>query len=157
MVVATQSLLEFALHAQPDGAFINALYRGYQQIKQFPATPYVDALPPETVWQYTLTRMARDKRFPDEFSGMAPHRQYGYLHWFNASTNTQDKDFTRDIARVFSGAHHLGFEFIGTYGELRTDTPVADCNYRAQVAWARDPTLDYDSFRHLGHMADQTL
>lgn len=146
MVVATKPLMEFALNAKPEGVFINALYRGYHQVKNFPAAPYVEALPPETVWQYTLTRMVREKEFPHGFAGMAPHRQYGYLHWFNASTNTQDKDYTRDIARVFQGAHRLGFEFLGTYGELRADTATADRNYRAQVAWARHPGLDYESF-----------
>jgi len=90
--------------------------------------------------------MVREKAFPDGFTGIPEQRQYGYLHWFNASTSTVDKDYTADIARVFPGAHQLGFEFIGTYGELRADTPTADRNYRAQVAWAKNPTLKYDDF-----------
>ena len=52
-----------------------------------------------------------------------------------------------DIARVFPAAHALGFEFIGTYGEVRADTPTADRNYRAQVAWAKNPALCLDDFR----------
>lgn len=141
IVVATQDLMQHAYTLMPEGNFMNALYRGYHQISGFPEIPYVDAVHPKTVWQYTLTRMIREKAFPDGYSDIRPHRQYGYLHWFNASTNTVDKDYTADIARVFRGAHQLGFEFIGTYGELRADTPIADRNYRAQVAWAKNPAF----------------
>ncbi len=147
IVVATRELMDHAHGLKPDGTFINALYRGYHQIRGFPDVPYAEAMHPGTVWQYTLTRMVREKAFSDGFFGAPAHRQYGYLHWFNISTMTQDKDYVPDIARVFPAAHALGFEFIGTYGEVRADTPTADRNYRAQVAWAKNPALCLDDFR----------
>ncbi|MCK5861650.1 MAG: hypothetical protein KAH38_04135 [Candidatus Hydrogenedentes bacterium] len=146
MVVATHDLIERAYTLQPNGIFINALYRGYHQIRTLPDIPYVNAMNPKTVWQYTLTHMQRDEAFPDGFGDIPAHRQYGYLHWFNASTNTIAKDYTMDIARVFPAAQQLGFEFIGTYGELRANTPIADRNYRAQAAWAKNPALQYKDF-----------
>ena len=146
MVVATRELMQHAYTLMPDGNFMNALYRGYHQIAGFPDVPFVHAMNPKTVWQYTLTGMVRQPAFPDGYVNVPTHRQYGYLHWFNASTKTTDKDYTTDIARVFPGAHKLGFEFIGTYGELRADTAVADRNYRAQAAWAKNPALVYDDF-----------
>lgn len=147
IVVATRELMTHAYALKPDGVFINALYRGYHQVRGFPAIPYAEAMHPKTVWQYTLTRMAREKAFPDGYSGAPAHRQYGYLHWFNLSTKTQDKDYVPDIARVFLAAHALGFEFIGTYGEIRANTTTADRNYRAQAAWVKNPALRLDDFR----------
>ncbi len=147
IVVATRELMDHAHALKPDGTFINALYRGYHQIRGFPAVPYAEAMHPRTVWEYTLTRMVHEKAFPDGFSGAPAHRQYGYLHWFNISTKTEDRDYVAEIARVFPAAHALDFEFIGTYGEIRADTPTADRNYRAQVAWAQNPALCFDDFR----------
>ncbi|MCP4641199.1 MAG: hypothetical protein GY851_12230, partial [bacterium] len=49
-------------------------------------------------------------------------------------------------ARVYPGFHKLGFEFVGTYGEIAANTPVADRNYRAQVAWSEDPSLTAEEF-----------
>lgn len=146
MVVATRELMQYAYTLLPDGNFMNALYRGYHQVAGFPNVPFVTAMHPKTVWQYTLTGMVRQPEFPDGYGVVPAHRQYGYLHWFNASTKTVDKDYTADIARVFPGAHKLGYEFIGTYGELRADTALADRNYRAQAAWAKNPNLKYDQF-----------
>lgn len=146
MVVATRELMQHAYTLMPDGNFMNALYRGYHQIAGFPDVPFVHAMHPQTVWQYTLTGMVRQSAFPEGYASVPTHRQYGYLHWFNASTKTKDKEYTKDIARVFPGAYKFGFEFIGTYGELRADTLVADRNYRAQVAWAANPTLNYEDF-----------
>ena len=138
MVVATRGLMDRAYERKPDGVFINALYRGYHQIQDFPEMPYVDALHPKTVWEYTLREMVRRAEFPDGFKGAPPHRQYGYLHWFNLSTGTQNKDYTDGIARVFPGLHTLGFEFAGTYGEITAlNNPVGDSNYRAQAEWAK--------------------
>ncbi len=148
MIVATRDVLRHGLARKPDGVFINCTYRGYQQIAGFPKLPYVDAVPPETVWEYTLRTMVRDPGFPDRFKGAPAHRRYGYLHWFNASTKTQDNDFVPEIARVFPGLHQLGFEFVGTYGEISAlDNPVAAANYRAQVAWAATPALSIKEFR----------
>ncbi len=146
MVVATKALMQHAYTLLPDGNFMNALYRGYHQVAGFPDVPFVTAMHPKTVWQYTLTGMVRQPEFPDGYGDVPLHRQYGYLHWFNASTKTMDKDYTADIARVFPGAHKLGYEFIGTYGELRADTVLADRNYRAQVVWAKNPSLKCDDF-----------
>jgi hypothetical protein len=141
IVVATSELMNYAYGMRPDGVFINALYRGYHQIQGFPAIPYADALHPKTVWEYTLKGMVHRPDFPDAFGDVPAHRQYGYLHWFNASTRTRDKDFTQDIKRVFSGVRRLGFEFVGTYGEIGVlGSDVADANYRAQVAYAKDST-----------------
>lgn len=147
VVVATQSLFRYAVKARPDALFINCTYRGFHQISGFPAMPYVDALPPATVWEYTLTGMVRQSAFPEGMLGAPTHRKYGYLHWFNASTETQETDYVPEVARVFPGAHRLGFEFIGTYGELSAmNNPIADRNYRAQAAWARNPYLDWTRF-----------
>ncbi|NLV42605.1 MAG: hypothetical protein GXY15_15450 [Candidatus Hydrogenedentes bacterium] len=146
-VVATRGLLRHALAAKPDGLFINSTYRGYHRIASFPAMPYVDAVPPGTVWQYTLDEMVRKPGFPEEFAGAPEHRRYGYLHWFNTSTRTVDRDYAADIARVYPGAARLGFEFIGTYGELGINgNPAADRNYRAQTAWAQNPALALEDF-----------
>jgi len=148
VVVATQDVLRRGLQLKPDGVFINCTYRGYHQIAGFPRMPYVDAVPPETVWEYTLRNMVRREGFPKEFAGAPNHRRYGYLHWFNASTNTADKDYVEDIARVFPGLHQLSFEFAGTYGEISAQgNPVADANYRAQAAWAGNPDLAVEDFR----------
>jgi len=137
MVVATAGLMDRACALKPGGVFINALYRGYHQIRGFPKLPYVDAVHPDTVWEYTLRNMVTRPEFPDGFQGAPQHRQYGYLHWFNASTRTADKDYTAEIARVFPGLHRLGFEFVGTYGEITAiNHPVGDANYRVQVDWA---------------------
>ena len=137
MLVATSALLEHAYTQRPDGTFINALYRGYHQIQDFPKLPYVDAVPSKTVWEYTLRHLVRRKDFPEAFKDLPAHRQYGYLHWFNASTGTQDQDFTSEIKRVFPHLHALGFEFVGTYGEIGVEgSAVADKNYRTQVECA---------------------
>jgi hypothetical protein len=146
-VVATRELMQHAYAIKPGGIFVNSTYRGYQKIASFPSMPYVEAVHPKTVWEYTLTEMVRQPGFPDVFTGAPPHRKYGYLHWFNPSTNTMTKDYVADIARVFPGAAKLGFEFIGTYGEVGAqDNPIADGNYRAQVAWAQNPALALGDF-----------
>jgi len=137
IIVATQALMDRAYQLMPEGAFINALYRGYHQIKNIQDLAYVKCMHPKTVWEYTLTGMVREKDFDAASQALPEHRQYGYLHWFNASTKTMDKDYTADIARVFPVAYALGFEFIGTYGELSGSTAVADRNYCAQVTWSR--------------------
>lgn len=81
------------------------------------------------------------------FPGMPDHRKYAYLHWFNASSKTMDKDYVPEIARVFPGLAKLGFEFVGSYGEVSANgDALADRNYRAQVAWAKDPKLLLDDF-----------
>ncbi len=73
--------------------------------------------------------------------------KYSYLHRFNASTNTLEKDYVANIARVFPGLHELDFEFAGTYGELfAINNPLADRNYRAQAAWAKNPNLTLQEF-----------
>jgi hypothetical protein len=146
IVIATHDLMQYAHDVKPDGVFINALYRGYPQIKNVANIPYVKALHPSTVWQYTLTGMARETSFPEGLDVLPPHRQYGYLHWFNASTHTENRDYTADIARACRGAYNLGFEFIGTYGELKANSLLADRNYRAQVFWSKNPLLAYDKF-----------
>ncbi len=146
-ILATQDLLPRAMEIMPSGIFINSTYRGFQQIKDFPEMNYVEALPEETVWQYTLRHMVKDPDWVQRFAKVRSHRVYGYLHWFNASTGTQDQDFTSEIARVYPGLHSLGFDFAGTYGEISAiDNPVADRNYRAQVAWAMDPSLSLIDF-----------
>jgi len=99
------------------------------------------------VWQYNIRRTVRDPDFAARCQGAPPHRRYGYLHWFNASTKTMGKDYVSEIARVFPGLHRLGFEFAGTYGEIAAhNNPLADRNYRAQVAWALDPKTRLDDF-----------
>jgi hypothetical protein len=148
VLVATRDVLRHGLTLRPDGVFINSTYRGYHQIAGFPDMPYVDAAPPQTVWQYTLRHMVSRPGFPGEFIGTPSHRRYGYLHWFNSSTNSADHDYVDEIARVFPGLRKLDFEFAGTYGEISAiDNPVADANYRAQVAWAGNPGLSIDEFR----------
>lgn len=146
-VVATRDLMQFAHTAKPDGLFINTTYRGFHQIAGFPAMPYAEAVHPRTIWEYTLTGMVQQPEFADGFNGVPPHRKYGYLHWFNPSTKTTTKDYVADIARVFPCAAKLGFEFIGTYGEVGVrNNPVADRNYRAQVAWAENPAMTLGEF-----------
>lgn len=147
MVVATKDLFAHALGMKSDGLFINALYRGYHQIKGFPKMPYAGAMPPQSIWEYTLDGMIRRPNFPKEFEGAPDHRKYGYLHWFNASTKTAEKDYVPEIARVYPGLHELGFEFAGTYGEIGLNgNAVADRNYRALAAWAKNPDLKLDDF-----------
>lgn len=139
VVVATRGLMRRAVELRPRGVFINCTYRGFHQVKNLNAAPYAKALPPETVWEYTLTGMVRRPEFPGGYGNVRPHRMYGYLHWFNASTKTEQKDFTEDIASLFPGLRRLGFEFAGTYGEISPLTsPAADPNYRAQVEQARN-------------------
>lgn len=137
MVVATKGLMDRAYEIKPEGTFINALYRGYHQIDGFPEIPYGKAMNPKTVWEYTLLRMVRQKDFPEAYLDVPPHRQYGYLHWFNPSTKTMEKDYTEPIAELFPALKRVGFEFVGTYGEVGVKgSTVADANYRAQVAHA---------------------
>jgi len=72
--------------------------------------------------------------FPEAFTEVPVHRQYCYLHWFNASTDTQAQDFTAEIHRVFPYLQRLGFEFAGTYGEIGVkENAIADRNYKAQA------------------------
>ncbi len=140
IVVATRDLARFSSKAFPKGLFINSTYRGYHQIRGFPRMPYIDALPKGVVWQYTLTQMVRRPEFPAGFAGVPPHRRYGYLHCFNHSTHSADRDFTADIARVFPAVRNLGFEFIGTYGEVgSTGNDLADRNYRGMLRWSCHP------------------
>jgi hypothetical protein len=147
IVVATRDLMDYAYRAKPDGVFINCTYRGCQDISGFPKMPYVDAVHPDTVWEYTLAGMVRRPGFPGEFAGMPEHRKYGYLHWFNPSTNTTDTDYVAEIARVFPGLVQLEFDFAGTYGEVSAiGNLLADRNYQAQAAWAKDPALTLDAF-----------
>jgi hypothetical protein len=43
--------------------------------------------------------------------------------------------------------HEIGFEFAGTYGEVSAlGNPLADRNYRAQVAWAENSGLKLQDF-----------
>ena len=136
IVVATKELMAYATRNKPDGLFINCTYRGYQQLAGFPRMDYTKAIPLESIWEYTLDGMVRRPEFPDGFAGAPDHRRYGYLHWFNASTKTMQTDYTAEIARVFPALRRLGFEFAGTYGEISAiGNPLADSNYRAQVAW----------------------
>jgi len=146
IVLATRELIQHAYENKSNGIFINALYRGYQQIQNLNDIPYVKALHVSTVWQYTLTGMVGKTNFPDTFAVLPKHRQYGYLHWFNASTHTEAHDYINDIARAFRGANKLGFEFIGTYGELRADSLLADKNYQAQSFWAKNPCAPITAF-----------
>ncbi|MCX5759327.1 MAG: twin-arginine translocation signal domain-containing protein, partial [Candidatus Hydrogenedentes bacterium] len=147
IVVATRELMQYAAKQRPYGLFINSTYRGYQQIRGFPRMDYTKALPKQAIWEYTLLGMVRRLDFPQGFEGAPAHRKYGYLHWFNASTQTTQTDYVHEVARVFPGLHQLGFEFTGTYGEISArDNPLADRNYRAQVAWARDPLFKLSDF-----------
>jgi hypothetical protein len=146
-VVATKDLICRGLEILPDGLFLNSTYRGYQQITGFPNMPYIQALPEKTIWQYTLLSTVRMKDFATRFKDVPRHRQYGYLHWFNSSTKTMQTDYVPEIARTWPLLHRLGFEFLGTYGEVSAlNNPLADRNYRAQVAWARNPALSLDDF-----------
>lgn len=146
-VVALRELMDYAHETMPDGVFINCTYRGLQDITGFPSMPYIRALHPNTVWQYTLRGMVRRPGFPEEFLDMPDHRAYGYLHWFNPSTDTMETDYVGDIARVFPGLARLRFDFVGTYGEVSArGNLLADRNYQAQVAWADDPELTPDRF-----------
>ena len=147
VVVATQDLMRRAAELKPDSTFINCTYRGMDRITGFPKMPYVDSLPSNTVWEYTLDSMVRRAGFPDAFAGAPPHRMYGYVHWFNPSTKTVARDYVPDIARVFPGLRKIGFEFAGTYGEVSAlGNPLADRNYRAQAAWAENATLNIEDF-----------
>jgi len=147
VVVASRELIRHGLGMLPNGLFINSTYHAYGSLEGFPDLPFVKAVPPETVWQYNIARTVRTPDFATRCQGAPKHRRYGYLHWFNASTKTMDKDYVADVARVFPGLHQLGFEFVGTYGEISAlENPLADRNYRAQVAWARDPDMAVDDF-----------
>jgi len=146
MVVATRDLMNAAYTWMPQGTFINALYRGYPEVKNLEDIPYAKIMHPMTVWEYTLTGMAGANNFDMGYARIPDHRKYGYLHWFNASTKTVGKDYVKDVARVFPKLHELKFEFAGTYGELRADSGISDRNYRAQVAWGRDPHVRMDAF-----------
>ena len=146
-IVATQDVMDFACKQKRDGIFINCTYRGLERITGFPDLRYLDVINKKTVWEYTLTHTAKREDFPTAFTGIPPHRMYGYLHWFNPSTKTMEKDYVADIARVFPGAASLGFEFIGTYGEVSAvGSALADRNYRAQVAWAKKPEMRIEEF-----------
>ena len=130
-IVATQKILNRAFELAPEEVFINSTYRGFQQIRDFPRMPYVDLLPEKTVWQYALRSLVADPDFAEQFAAVPDHRMYGYLHSFNASTGTTDRDYSSEVARVFPGLKRLGFEFVGTYGEISArGNPVADRNYR---------------------------
>ncbi len=146
-IIATKELMDYAHQALPGGTFINCTYRGLQDITGFPNMPYVNALHPRTVWEYSMRGTVRRPEFPDAFRGMPDHRKYSYLHWFNPSTNTMDTDYVAEIARVFPGLATLAFDFAGTYGEVSAvNNLLADRNYQAQVAWAKDPSLTRDAF-----------
>ena len=146
-VIATRELMDYAYRAAPEGTFINCTYRGLQDITGFPSMPYINALHPKTVWEYTMLGTVRRSGFPDEFIAMPDHRKYGYLHWFNPSTQTTSTDYVPEIARVFPGLAQLKFDFVGTYGEVSAvGNLLADRNYQAQVAWAKDPALILDGF-----------
>jgi hypothetical protein len=154
IVVATQDLFKYGFSLQPDTVLINSTYRGLERITGFPEMPYIDVLPSQTVWEYNLRGTVRKPDFAQRYQGTPKHRTYGYLHWFNSSTNTMDKDYVAEIARVFPGAHKLDFEFIGTYGEVSAvNNPLADRNYRAQVAWAGNPGLQRSEFDTRGMTA----
>lgn len=147
MVVATRDLVRHGLELLPGGLFINSTYRGYHQVRGFPRMPYTAALPARTVWQYTLTNMVKPADFATRCTGAPAHRRYGCLHWFNSSTRSMQRDYVPEIARVWPGVHQLGFDYIGTYGEVRADRgDRADRNYRAQVAWAENPGLSLADF-----------
>lgn len=140
IVVATRHLFKYGFSLRPETVLINSTYRGLERISRFPRMPYIDMLPAQSVWEYNLRGTVQEPDFPEQYRGTPKHRTYGYLHWFNSSTKTMNKDYVADIARVFPGAYKLNFEFIGTYGEISpTNNPLADRNYRAQVAWARNP------------------
>ena len=147
IVVGTRDLMAQGVKIKPDGLFINSTYRGYHQIKDFPKMDYLKPFPKQVAWEYTLANMVRRKEFPQEFMGAPDHRKYGYLHWISAATGDTDRDCVADVARVFPGLHELGFEFVGTYGELSAvNNPAMDRNYRAQVAWAKNAGLALSSF-----------
>jgi hypothetical protein len=147
IVVATRDLFKAGLALRPDTLLINSTYRSLERLANYPKMPYIDLLPSQAVWEYNLRSTVRNKGFAKRFRGAPKQRAYGYLHWFNSSTNTMDQDYVAEIARVFPGVHELDFEFIGTYGEVSAvNNPLADRNYRAQVAWAKYPGLQRDEF-----------
>lgn len=146
MVVATRDLMDTAFNLVPEGTFINALYRGYPEVHNLDEIPYAKIMHPKTVWEYTLTGMVHKEDFDRPYTDIPAHRKYGYLHWFNASTKTMEKDYVEAIARVYPRLHKLNFEFAGTYGELTAQAPIADRNYRAQVAWANDASFNLEGF-----------
>ncbi|MEA3341681.1 MAG: family 20 glycosylhydrolase, partial [Chloroflexota bacterium] len=153
IVVATRDLFKVGFSLRPETILINSTYRGLEQVTDFPKMPYIDVLPSQTVWEYNLRGTVRKPDFAQRYQGAPKHRTYGYLHWFNSSTKTMDKDYVAEIARVFPGAHKLGFEFIGTYGEVSAvNNSLADRNYRAQVAWARNPGLQRAEFDNRLHL-----
>ncbi len=134
MILATAGVLEHAHRIRPDGIFINATYRGLEDIRNYMAMPYVGAVHTRTVWQYNLRETIKREGFPEAFLGAPDHRAHAYLHWFNASTNTAGEDYTDLIGRVYPALRRLGFEFAGTYGEISAiGNELADRNYRAQV------------------------
>ena len=146
-IVATRDLLKHAFRIKPDGLFVNCTYRGYERIKDFPRMDYINALPEQTVWEYSFRHTVKKPDFAARYQGAPKHRRYSYLHWFDSSTNTMETDYVPEIARVFPGLADLDFEFAGTYGELSAvNTPLADRNYRAQVAWAKNPNLKLEDF-----------
>ncbi len=137
-IVATRELLDRAFQLRPDGLFINSTYRGYPQLKGFPTLTFPAVVDSRTIWQYGMRGTVERRDFPAAWEGVTPHRDYAYLHWFNASTNTAGRDYTAEIERVYPALRGLGFDFAGTYGEISAiDNPVADANYRAQVEFAR--------------------
>jgi hypothetical protein len=138
MIVATSDLLKHAQVQRPDATYINALYRGYHQLKGFPKLDYLDSVPDDVVWEYTLTNLVKRNDFPDAYWDVPAHRQYGYLHWFNVSTKSQEKDITEEVKQLYPHLRRLGFEFVGTYGEIGVQgSAVADMNYRIQVDCAK--------------------
>lgn len=147
IVIATRPLITRGLEIRPKGLFINSTYNGYGKTEGFPKMPYVAELPDNTVWQYTADRTADIAGFPDSLQGGTPHRIYSYLHWFNSSTNSINKDYVPEIARVFPGFHKLNMEFVGGYGEISAiNNSLADRNYRAMLAWAQDASMNIDKF-----------
>lgn len=137
-IVATRELLERGFQLRPDGIFIDSTYRGYHALRGFPEVSYPACVHPRTVWQYSMGPTVDRDDFPAAYAGVTPHRRYAYLHWFNASTRTASRDYSADIRRVYPALRSLGFEFAGTYGEIgAAGNPLADANYRLQVAAAR--------------------
>lgn len=147
IVVGTKNLMEHAVKLRPDNLFINSTYRGYHQIAGFPKMNYLKPFPEQIAWEYTLKNMIKLADFPYEFLNAPEHRKYGYLHWMSTATNDVDKDYVPDIASIFPGLHRLGFEFVGTYGELSAhNNSNVDRNYRAQAAWAKNAEMQLKNF-----------
>lgn len=147
IVIATKSIIARGLEIIPNGLFINSTYNGYGNMIGFPEMPYVSKLPDNTVWQYTADATVNIAGFPDSLLGGVPHRIYNYLHWFNSSTNSNNRDYVPEIARTFPGFHKLNTEFVGGYGEISAiNNPLADRNYRAMIAWAQDASMDVEKF-----------